>query len=65
MCPLCIATAAQIVASAASTGGLAAFVVQLRPKNGTKEIISESKSTEDVSWPPTETAENAEMKRQR
>ena len=62
MCPLCIAAAAQIVAGAASTGGLAAFAVKLRPKNSTRKIISEPKLEEDGSGPLAETAENAEQK---
>lgn len=39
MCPFCLATMGMIVASAASTGGLAALAVKLsRKKNGAGEI---------------------------
>jgi hypothetical protein len=39
MCPVCIATVAQIVAGATSTGGLTALVVsKLRAKTGAKGI---------------------------
>lgn len=47
MCPLCIATAAQIVMGAASTGGLTAMVInKFRAKNGaetTKQNTNEGR----------------------
>lgn len=43
MCPFCLATMGLIVASTASTGGLAAWVVKMsRKKNGATEIIPTS-----------------------
>ena len=43
MCPFCWANMGLIVASAASTGGLAALAVKVsRKKNRTKEIVPNS-----------------------
>jgi hypothetical protein len=40
MCPFCLATMGLIVASAASTGGLAALAVKMsRKKNGAAQIV--------------------------
>jgi hypothetical protein len=44
MCPFCISTLGVIVVGVVSTGGLATLAVKLsRKKNGTAEIISNSK----------------------
>ena len=41
MCPVCLATMGLIVASAASTGGLAALAVKMsRRKNSASEVIA-------------------------
>jgi hypothetical protein len=43
MCPFCLTTMGLIVASAASTGGLAALAVKVsRKKNGAGEIVPQS-----------------------
>jgi hypothetical protein len=44
MCPFCFATMGLVVASVASTGGLAALAVKVsRKKNEAGEIVSNSK----------------------
>jgi hypothetical protein len=50
MCPFCMTTMGLIVASAASTGGLAALAVKLsRKKNNEKEIPNPNeRSNQDV-----------------
>lgn len=43
MCPFCLASMGLIVASAASTGGLAALAVKMsRKKNGAGQIVPDS-----------------------
>jgi hypothetical protein len=49
MCPFCLATLGLIVASAASTSGLAALAVKLsRQKNGAGVPQSEKRRNQDV-----------------
>jgi hypothetical protein len=48
MCPFCLATMGLVVASAASTGGLAALAVKLsRKKNGDEAIVPNSNQRRD------------------
>ena len=51
MCPFCLATMGLVVASAVSTGGLAALVVKVsRKKNQAEEIVpnSDKRRNQDV-----------------
>jgi hypothetical protein len=48
MCPFCLATMGLVVASAASTGGLAALAVKLSgKKNGDEAIVPTSNQRRD------------------
>ncbi len=42
MCPFCLSTVGLIVASAASTGGLAVLAVKVSRKNRTGEVLPNS-----------------------
>jgi hypothetical protein len=49
MCPACIASAATMIASGVSTGGLAALVMKkLGAKNGTKKSVLDSNPKEET-----------------
>ena len=57
MCPFCLATMGLIVASAVSTGGLAALVVKgSRKNNGAGEIQLNSDESENQNVTNTQTA---------
>jgi nitrous oxide reductase accessory protein NosL len=48
MCPACIATAALILGSAISTGGMAAFAVKkFQSKNAAEKIAAQNKGKEN------------------
>jgi hypothetical protein len=50
MCPFCLSTLGLVVASAVSTGGLAALAVKLSRKNRTEEVppSSEERKNQNV-----------------
>ena len=50
MCPFCLSTVGLVVASAVSTGGLAALAVKVSRKNRTGEVLpnSEERKNQNV-----------------
>ena len=54
MCPFCLSTVGLIVASAASTGGLAALVVKVSRKNRTGEVLPNSDERKNPNVDPNE-----------
>ena len=48
MCPACMASAALMVASVMSTGGLTALVMKFRAKRNTKNSVQHQKPKEET-----------------
>ena len=69
MCPLCLSTIGLVVASAVSTGGLAALAVKLSQKKNREQesTLNSSKSTRqpktrESAWHESETNQNKKEK---